>query len=300
MMPAPHSKPSIKPPPPISILLATSSGNAGSLIASNWFGTAESGETSHAGFAAQKSVWWHWLAPATGQFSIHTHGSLVDTVLQVVTGNVVAATTNVAANDNDGAAGGASGVVFAVTAGTDYKIVVDAKGAVGQLSLAWNFAGVVQADLSLTMSGGITNPSSPFQYAATVTNTGPAAATTTQLTINLPSGVSFQSAARSDGGSLSCTLNGQVLSCSLGTLYANNAVNIYITANATTIGNYTASGNISAAVTDPSTANNSASAVEQVALSNTADAPLPQWAAVLLGMLLLGGVRYTSEVKRHA
>jgi uncharacterized repeat protein (TIGR01451 family) len=266
--------------------------NSGTLVASNWFATAESGEPAHAGFAAKNSVWWHWTAPASGQFSLNTHGSSVDTVLQVVTGSSVTSTTNVVANDNDGAANGASGVVFSTSAGTDYKIAIDAKGATGQLALAWNFTSILQADLTLGLAGGSAEPGSSFQYAAAIANAGPASANAAQLAITLPSGVSYQSASRSDGGALNCTQTGQALSCALGTLYAGDAVTVYLTVVATAAANYLASGVVSSAVADPAAGNNSASATEYVAFfSSVADAPtLPQWAALLLGTVLLLGV----------
>jgi hypothetical protein len=49
----------------------------------------------------EKSVWWNWLAPATGAVQVDTAGSEFDTVLAVYTGNTMNTLTLVAANDDE-------------------------------------------------------------------------------------------------------------------------------------------------------------------------------------------------------
>jgi hypothetical protein len=84
-------------------------------------------------------VWWQWTANVSGTLNLDTHGSGIDTLLAVYTGSSVSTLQAVAANDNDGAAGNASGIGFAVTAGTLYRIAVDGKAAAsGALALAWS------------------------------------------------------------------------------------------------------------------------------------------------------------------
>ena len=276
-------------------------GLSGSLLASNWFATAESGEAVHAGHTAQQSVWWKWLAPASGQVTLDTHGSGFDTVLDVVTGNSVAATTPVISNDNDGSANNASGVVFNANSGTEYNIAVDGKGSIGQIVLNWSLVTTVNADLSVTFSASSAMPGNAFNYVATLTNNGPATATNTHLVFALPSGVTYNSATRSDGGSLACNAIGQTVTCIVGTLYNNASVTILLNATASAVGNYSASVTASSTLADATNNNNSATATALVNV-DSADAPtLPQWAAIILGVLLLqaAGVSSRKHAKRR-
>jgi hypothetical protein len=103
--------------------------------------TAQAGEPAHAGVPATRSVWWSWTAPADGLLTLDTAGSSFDTVLAVYTGTAVGALVPVAANNDSGAAGGASALTVAVTAGTTYRIVVDAAtGTGGTARLTLGFA----------------------------------------------------------------------------------------------------------------------------------------------------------------
>ncbi|MDP2266738.1 MAG: S8 family serine peptidase [Thiobacillus sp.] len=113
-------------------------GNSGTASGWNLNATKEAGEPAHAAASGGKSVWWQWTAGASGTASFDTHGSGFDTVLAVYTGSGVTALAAVASNDNDGSAGNASGLSFAVTAGTTYRIAVDGKsGTSGAVKLAW-------------------------------------------------------------------------------------------------------------------------------------------------------------------
>lgn len=113
-------------------------GNSGVAAGWNLNATLESGEPVHAGTSGGKSVWWQWTAGASGTASFDTYGSGFDTVLAVYTGSGVTALAAVASNDNDGSAGNASGLSFAATAGTTYRIAVDGKSAAsGAVELAW-------------------------------------------------------------------------------------------------------------------------------------------------------------------
>ncbi|MCL5061574.1 MAG: S8 family serine peptidase [Candidatus Thermoplasmatota archaeon] len=113
-------------------------GNSGTAAGWNLNATPESGEPAHAGTGGGKSVWWQWTAGASGTASFDTRGSGFDTVLAVYTGGGVSALAEVASNDDDGSAGNASGLSFAATAGTAYRIAVDGKSAAsGAVELAW-------------------------------------------------------------------------------------------------------------------------------------------------------------------
>ena len=113
-------------------------GTSGTAAGWNLNATLEAGEPAHAGTSGGKSVWWQWTPAASGTASFDTHGSGFDTALAVYTGSGVAVLAEAASNDNDGSAGSASGLSFAATAGTTYRIAVDGKSAAsGAVQLAW-------------------------------------------------------------------------------------------------------------------------------------------------------------------
>src|SRR5439155_10343914 len=58
-------------------------GNSGTVSGSNRRATDEEGEPLHAGKPGGKSVWYSWVAPATGIATIGTSGSTFDTLLAV-------------------------------------------------------------------------------------------------------------------------------------------------------------------------------------------------------------------------
>jgi hypothetical protein len=116
------------------------SGSGGQSTGWNYNATQETGEPSHAGDSGGRSIWWRWTAPADGVLSLDSHDSAFDTLLGVYAGESVSALTTVAANDDDGSAGNASGLSATVTAGTTYHVAVDGKsGASGAATLNWTF-----------------------------------------------------------------------------------------------------------------------------------------------------------------
>jgi len=75
----------------------TISGNAGSIAANNNGATKEADEPNHAGNSGEQSVWFRWLAPATGSADISISGeSSLDTVMSVYTGSSVSALATIA------------------------------------------------------------------------------------------------------------------------------------------------------------------------------------------------------------
>jgi len=117
---------------------AVLSGKAGQTAGSNVGATREVGEPAHGGDVGGRSVWWQWSAPVSGLVSMDTHGSGFNTLLAVYTGGALGSLAAIAANDDDGTAGGASGLSFNTTAGSVYRIAVDGKdGATGGISLNW-------------------------------------------------------------------------------------------------------------------------------------------------------------------
>ena len=97
---------------------------APTVTGSNVGATKEPGEPTPTGKVGGKSVWWSWVAPASGLVKINTYGSSFDTLLGVYTGSLVSSLTLVAAND-DGGQGNTSLVSFNSVAGTEYQIAVD-------------------------------------------------------------------------------------------------------------------------------------------------------------------------------
>lgn len=87
--------------------------------------SAQSGEPNHAGFAARKSVWWNWTAPASGPVFVGTGGSRFDTLLAVYTGSSVSALTLIASDDEGDNNNNTSQLTFSATSGVTYRIAVD-------------------------------------------------------------------------------------------------------------------------------------------------------------------------------
>jgi subtilisin family serine protease len=117
------------------------SGDNGSVAGTTALATKESGEPNHAGNPGGHSVWYRWTAPSDGTLTVNTAGSAFNTLLAAYTGGAVNALTLQAANDDTG--GPQSMVQFGVTSGTTYHLAVDGrKGASGDLTLGWSFAGI--------------------------------------------------------------------------------------------------------------------------------------------------------------
>lgn len=122
-------------------------GATGSVQADTTLADKQSGEPAHAGNAGGASLWWTWVASADGVVTLTTQGSNFNTLLAVYTGTALNALTPVASNDDDGTIGGASSVMFPVTAGTTYLIAVDGfNGAHGALQLGWSWQAAAPDD----------------------------------------------------------------------------------------------------------------------------------------------------------
>jgi hypothetical protein len=124
-------------------------GCSGSVNGSNVGGNREPGEDIHSpdGVSSHRSVWYEWVAPATGSATITTAGSNFDTVLGVYTGSSVAGTTSLGKSDDNSGTDKTSTVIFDATAGTIYHIAVDGYnnsglgGDAGSVTLNWSEAG---------------------------------------------------------------------------------------------------------------------------------------------------------------
>jgi len=277
------------------ITLSGSSGNSSSVTL---FSTREAGEPNHAGNnTGSKSVWWRWTAPAAGQLTLDTHGSGFDTLLAVYTGTGVAALTPVAASDNDGTAGGASGLVLQTQAGQEYEVAVDgASGAAGTAVVNWALNTAANANLSAGISGpGIVSVGASLTYTLTVSNAGPQSATHILVIATLPPGATYAS---SPAG---CTVSGSTVTCLVGSL-ANGAtvlLPIGITWNTIT-GPVSIAVNVNSDVPDAASGNNAATIVVALDQSGDTDAPtLPQWGVLLLGTLLVASSGKKKAAERY-
>ncbi|MCS7008929.1 MAG: S8 family serine peptidase, partial [Chthoniobacterales bacterium] len=120
------------PPPNDNFANATSlSGDSVIRDGSNYNASKEAGEPNHAGHPGGASVWFSWTAPQTATYTISTvGGTFFDSLLAVYTGNNLTSLTHVASNDNYGDFA-SSRVTINATAGTTYRIAIDAKDGVG-------------------------------------------------------------------------------------------------------------------------------------------------------------------------
>jgi uncharacterized repeat protein (TIGR01451 family) len=241
------------------------------------------------------SVWWKWIAPAAGQLSLDTHGSNFDTLLAVYSGVSVSALTSISANDNDGSAGNASGLLFQTKAGQEYEIAVDgvnvAQGA-AVLNLSLNTTATSNLSVNLTGPGSITLGVTS-DYSLTVNNAGPQAATNVVVSLPLPAGASYVS------GTSGCSAVGNNVSCQLDSLpnTGSQVFTIQILWSSIT-GSPVLTATTTSDVPDTLTTNNSAS-ISMVLSSasstnNSADndvPTLPEWGLLVLatGMLLVVG-----------
>ncbi len=113
------------------------SGSAVQVSSSNVSFTKESGEPYHAGNPGGKSIWWRWVAPASGPVTISTAGSVFNTLLGVYTGTAVNALTKIASDNNSLGGTNRSQVNFTATSGTTYLVAVDGyNGASGKIVLS--------------------------------------------------------------------------------------------------------------------------------------------------------------------
>ena len=98
----------------------------------------ESGEPNHAGNSGGASVWWTWMAPATGLATFYTRGSNFDTLLTIYTGTSVNRLIEVASNDDASDGTLQSAVRFSAQQGQAYHIAVDGYGGKsGTIVLNW-------------------------------------------------------------------------------------------------------------------------------------------------------------------
>lgn len=135
--------------------------NTGTISGTNLEATKQANEPDHTGNIGGQSVWYRWVAPATGLYEFNTVGSDFDTLLAAYTGAPVGSLVEIASND-EAVEGGVSRVIFQATQGTTYRIAVDGwedgAGFVEEGAITLNWASVqrpVNDDFSAatTLSG---------------------------------------------------------------------------------------------------------------------------------------------------
>jgi sugar lactone lactonase YvrE len=101
-------------------------GTNATVTGTNLGATNELSEPLHASLVRRRSVWWSWVAPASGQAEVTTAGSDFDTVLAVYRGSDTFSSLRVVEANDDAPTGGIeSRVVFDATEGTSYCFAVD-------------------------------------------------------------------------------------------------------------------------------------------------------------------------------
>ncbi|GEP44286.1 Calx-beta domain-containing protein [Brevifollis gellanilyticus] len=111
-------------------------GASGTITGDNTVSTIEVDEPG----GGLKSIWYSWVAPATGKVVFDTHGSELDTLLNIYTGTAVNDLTLIGSNDQSPHSDyGESLVKINVTSGTTYRVrlAVPSYGAPGPLELNW-------------------------------------------------------------------------------------------------------------------------------------------------------------------
>ncbi|MDB5303268.1 MAG: hypothetical protein JWM97_817 [Phycisphaerales bacterium] len=113
-------------------------GSSVTTAASNVLATKEPLEPNHANNSGGASVWWTWIAPASGYVTISTAGSALDTLLAAYRGSRnLASLIRVASNDDDPGGAVTSLIRFKAISGTTYYIAVDGyNGATGTIALS--------------------------------------------------------------------------------------------------------------------------------------------------------------------
>ncbi|HTW73468.1 MAG TPA: protease pro-enzyme activation domain-containing protein [Steroidobacteraceae bacterium] len=168
-------------------------------------------------------------------------------------------------------------IAYAAAGGWNFATGLGSVNA-GNLANYWD-----SSDLSLMGSAGVTG-SGELSYALSVGNSGPQNAGGVLVRATLPSGVGLDAGASSSG----CTQSGVTLSCSLGGLAAGSTVPVSIVLAPGTAPVVGVSFAVSSSAVDLDP-NNDLLTIDLSVPGNgsAADAPMPPWAGVSLGALLL-------------
>jgi uncharacterized repeat protein (TIGR01451 family) len=166
----------------------------------------------------------------------------------------------------------ASAAIGGLTASTTYYYTLHASNATGSASgVQQHFtAGAPSVDLAISGNGVpvSTVVGQPFTNTFTVTNNGPQNATGVSVTVALPSGVTWNSVAWSQG---SCTVTTTV-TCAFGAIASLGTAFVTLHLTPTSAGTLVDQASVAGAQTDPNTANNVASVVTTINKAATSTA----------------------------
>jgi len=123
-------------------------GCAGTVNGSNLGASREANEPIHSpdNVSSDRSVWYIWQSPSTGNVTFNTVGSDFDTVMGVYSGTSLGSLITQGQKSDDANPDHTSSVTFSATAGNIYRIAVDgynnseAGGDVGSIVLNWTSA----------------------------------------------------------------------------------------------------------------------------------------------------------------
>jgi hypothetical protein len=141
-------------------------GGVEQLVSNNINATGQAGEPLAAGYTAERSVWFTFVAPSAGSVSADTATSGFDTILDIFSGTTLTGLSPVANGSNDDAVN-AQGAVYTRT-----SKVTGVRVAAGQryyLRVAGyaGVQGVVNVDVGFVADGVATPPSAPTNVIAT-------------------------------------------------------------------------------------------------------------------------------------
>ena len=194
---------------------------SGSLGASTAEASKEPGEPVHGAPnvpSNNASIWYRWVAPATGTLTVSTAGSGFDTVLALYTGTSLNALAAVASNDDYGGTL-QSRITPTVTAGTTYWLAVDGyTTSRGAVALTW----------SLQVTSGAIAPGAPTGATA-VAGDRRLTASWVEPTSNGGAAISRYTATAAPGGA-SCTATYPTRTCAITGLANGTAYTVTVTA----------------------------------------------------------------------
>jgi outer membrane protein assembly factor BamB/subtilisin family serine protease len=123
----------------------TITGSSVSVTASNFNATRETGEPVVASVGTGRTVWYKWVAPATGRYTLATYSTEMDGAIGIYTGASVSALTLVASNNNYTTTNINPVVSFNAAAGATYYFAVDST----------SLGGSVGGSFTLTLSDAV-------------------------------------------------------------------------------------------------------------------------------------------------
>jgi uncharacterized repeat protein (TIGR01451 family) len=173
--------------------------------------------------------------------------------------------------------------------GNSSLVPVDVKGLDG--------AFVSSADLSVSLTT-VGTKDTGASFNVSVSNAGANVAADTTLTLQLPPGITFYSGSTSGG--IYCSATGATVTCPLGGIGTGSGASASISVNVADYGSYSTTASVASPTADPNISNNTVTVVSNFAappppIPGQADVPtLPEWAAIIFGILLVYGVAKTN------